>query len=80
MPKLPRHPKAPVLPETGYVRLATVLHYFPVGKTQWYAGVKEGRYPQPIKLGPRTAAYRAEDIRNLIERLSSQVEGEDARS
>lgn len=57
------------VPSTGFLRLKQVLQLIPIGKTQWYAGLKEGRFPQPIKLGPRTCAYRAEDISALIERL-----------
>jgi prophage regulatory protein len=29
--------------------------------------VKSGRYPQPVKLGPRITAWRVEDIRRLID-------------
>lgn len=59
----------PAVPTAGFLRLKQVLQLIPIGKTQWYAGLKEGRFPQPIKLGPRTSAYRAEDISALIERL-----------
>lgn len=55
-----------VLPETGFVRLPLILAHIPVGKSTWWAGVKSGRYPQPVKLGTRITAWRAEDIRALI--------------
>jgi predicted DNA-binding transcriptional regulator AlpA len=29
--------------------------------------VKSGRFPKPVKLGPRITAWRIEDIRHLIE-------------
>jgi len=48
------------------MRLPQVLALFPVGKSTWWAGVKEGRFPKPVKLGPRTTAWRVEDIRALI--------------
>jgi prophage regulatory protein len=57
----------PTLPDTGYVRLPQVLRVFPVSRSSWYAGIKEGRYPEGILLGPRTRAWRVEDIRKLIE-------------
>lgn len=38
----------------------------PVSKTAWWQGVKEGRYPAPVKLGPKTTVWRVEDIRALI--------------
>lgn len=55
-----------ILPETGFVRLPQVLKVFPVSKSTWWAGVKSGIYPQPVKLGPKMTAWRIEDIRNLI--------------
>ena len=58
------------LPETGFVRLTSILAPegpIPVGRSTWWAGVKSGRFPKPVKLGPRITAWRAEDIRALVE-------------
>jgi predicted DNA-binding transcriptional regulator AlpA len=55
------------LPEVGFVRLPDVLNVYPVSKSHWWTGVKEGRYPKPVKLGPKITAWRVEDIRALIE-------------
>lgn len=55
-----------ILPETGFVRLPEVLKVFPVSKSTWWAGVKDGRYPKPVKLGPKITAWRVEDIKELI--------------
>ena len=57
-----------MLPETGFVRLSTILKIIPVGRTTWWAGVKTGLFPKPVKLGSRITAWRAEDIRELIEK------------
>lgn len=54
------------LPETGFVRLAQILKVHPVSKSTWWAGVKSGRFPKPVKLSPRCTAWRVEDIRALI--------------
>jgi len=65
------------LPETGYLRLWQIIGdakaqppippIIPVSRSTWWAGVKSGRYPQPVKtLGPRITAWRVEDIRSLI--------------
>ena len=59
------------LPSTGFVRLACILAPegpIPVGRSTWWAGIKSGRFPKPVKLGPHTTAWRVEDIRNLIEK------------
>jgi prophage regulatory protein len=65
------HPSNSFMNE-GFVRLREILAPngpLPIGKTTWWAGVKDGRFPQPVKLGPRTTAWRVQDIRNLIKRL-----------
>lgn len=62
------------LPETGLVRLSQILGdkkkgippIIPVSKSSWWAGVKSGRYPKPIKLGERTTCWNVFDIRQLI--------------
>jgi predicted DNA-binding transcriptional regulator AlpA len=65
------------IPETGFMRLPQVLEVIPLGKTSWWAGVKSGRFPKPVKLTEHCTAWRAEDIRELIKRLSEQpsIEG-----
>jgi prophage regulatory protein len=60
-----------ILPETGFVRLPEVLKVFPVSKSTWWAGVKEDRFPKPVKLGPKITAWRVEDIRALIATASA---------
>lgn len=40
----------------------------PVSRSTWWAGVKGGRFPQPVKLGARAVAWRASDIAALIEK------------
>ena len=66
------------LPETGYLRLAQIVGdkkagipaIIPVSKSTWWAGVKSGLYPQPVKLSERCTAWRVEDIFSLIEKMS----------
>jgi predicted DNA-binding transcriptional regulator AlpA len=38
----------------------------PISRSSWYAGVRKGRFPRPVKLGPRTSAWREADIEALI--------------
>jgi prophage regulatory protein len=57
------------LPATGFVRLAAILGPrgpIPVSKSTWWAGIRTGRFPSPLKLGPRITVWRVEDIRTLI--------------
>lgn len=65
------------LPKTGYLRLNQIIGdskygessfpLIPISKSSWWAGVKSGKYPRSIKLGPRTTVWRVEDIRALLE-------------
>ena len=57
----------PTLPETGFVRLPQILSLISISRSAWWAGIREGKFPQGIKLGSKTTVWRAEDIRHLIE-------------
>ena len=64
------------LPIEGFLRLKQIVGtkttpaIIPISKSSWWAGVKEGRFPQPIKLGKRTTVWRMSDIRQLVEKKS----------
>ena len=58
------------LPTEGYIRLKRVLDIFPVSRAAWYLGVKEGRYPAPVKLGLRSAGYDVAALRKLFKNLN----------
>jgi predicted DNA-binding transcriptional regulator AlpA len=51
---------------SGLLRLPAILKLIPVSRSTWWAGVRSGRFPQPIKLGPRITAWKAADIAALI--------------
>ena len=54
------------------LRLPDVLALFPVSRSAWWEGIAEGKFPKPIKLGgPRSVAWRASEILELIDRLSN---------
>jgi predicted DNA-binding transcriptional regulator AlpA len=58
----------------GFLRLNQIVGnkttpaIIPISKSSWWAGVKEGRFPQPVKLGKRTTVWRISDIRKLVEK------------
>ena len=60
------------LPEVGYLRLSQILNIIPISKSAWWEGCRSGLYPNPVKLGPRTTAWRVEDIRELMERINKE--------
>lgn len=59
------------IPHAGFMRLPQVLQVIPVGKSTWWAGIQSGRFPQGVKLSPRTTAWRVEDIRQLLHDLGN---------
>lgn len=61
------------IPHDGFMRLPHVLAVIPVGRSTWWAGVQSGRFPKPVKLGPRITAWRATDIRALVEKYSQDA-------
>lgn len=50
------------------LRIREVLEIVPVGRSTWWAGIKAGRFPKPVKLGSRTTCWKQSDIMNLVER------------
>lgn len=63
---------APQLENDCLMRLPQVLAVYPVSKTSWYAGIAEGKFPKPVKLGSRTSAWRSSDIKALIDLMGAQ--------
>ena len=61
------------IPTTGFLRLPQVLNIVPISKSAWWEGCKTGRFPKPVKLGPRTTAWKAEDIAALVKQLGGEA-------
>ena len=65
------------LPEIGYLRLPQIIGdpksvppipaIIPVSKSTWWAGVRDGRFPKPVRLSTRCSAWRVSDIKDWIE-------------
>jgi prophage regulatory protein len=59
------------------LRLRQVLTLVPISASSWWSGVRNGKYPKPLKLGPKTTCWRASDVLALIDRVAGG--GEDPR-
>lgn len=67
------------LPETGFLRLSQIIGdkkrnipaIIPISRTSYLNGVNSGIYPQPVKLGKRTTAWKVQDIRYLVDQLNN---------
>lgn len=65
------------LPDTGYLREKQIIGdkkarppvppIIPISHSSLWAWVASGRFPKPVKLGPRTTVWTVESIRKLIE-------------
>ena len=68
------------IPEEGFVRINQIIGdkttpaIFPISRSSWLAGVRDGRFPKPVKLGKRTTAWRVADLRQLIQEISDHEE------
>jgi prophage regulatory protein len=64
-----RAKQRPLLPDEGFVRLSAIIGPggpIPISKSTWWAGIKTGRFPAPLKLGRGITVWRVSDIRTLI--------------
>lgn len=70
------------VPREGFMKIHQIIGTkdrpgpLPVSRATWYQMMKEGTAPRPVKLGARAVAWRAKDIRALLERLEADEAGE----
>ena len=74
---------SPTQNTTRYLRLQQIIGnsnsspplepIIPISASSWWAGVAEGRFPKPVKLGPNTTAWRWEDIQRLLDHLAAEA-------
>ena len=65
-------------PQLHYLRIYQIIGHkkrgiaplLPVSASTWWAGVKSGKFPQPIKLGQRITVWRSDEIDALLRDLS----------
>jgi predicted DNA-binding transcriptional regulator AlpA len=71
------------LPGSGYVRLKQIIGspktgippIIPISKSTLWAWVKAGKFPKPVKLGPRVTAWPVDSIRHLVEQGQDEHKG-----
>jgi hypothetical protein len=72
------------LPKAGLARLEQIIGdpkadppirpVIPVSKSTWWAGVRSGLFPPPVRVNKGISAWRWEDIRRLLESLRPEHE------
>jgi prophage regulatory protein len=70
---------APIFPKDGYVRIHQIIGkppeipaFLPFGRTTFYALIKSGIAPKPLKVSPRISLWDAAEIRQLADRLAAE--------
>lgn len=69
------------LPAAGFVRLKQIVGdpkanpplpaIYPVARSTWWQGVRDGRFPKPVQLSRRVTAWRVEDVRALLAKVAA---------
>jgi predicted DNA-binding transcriptional regulator AlpA len=62
----PDHKSALLDDDEGFVRKRGVLRLYPVGERSWDRGVKERRYPAPVRISKRIQTWRVSDIKKPL--------------
>jgi prophage regulatory protein len=77
MPKPNTPATLPVIPESGFIRVSQLLGtrrgtipILPISRSGLYAWIRSGRWPAPIKLGPKVIAWPASVVRTALEEMS----------
>ena len=65
------------IPTFGFLRLPQILAIIPISKSAWWEGCRTGRFPKPVKLGPRTTVWRAEEIAAFIGSIGQMQESDE---
>jgi predicted DNA-binding transcriptional regulator AlpA len=62
------------LPSTGFLRDKQILEIIPICRATLWSWTKDGKFPKPVKLGPRTTAWPAAAVREWMEERTQEGE------
>ena len=60
------------------LRIAEVLELTGISKPTLYRRLRDGSFPQPVQMGPRTIRFRELDIQTWMAGLPSRAEFQEA--
>ena len=66
---------------TGFIRISHIIGdakkgippRIPVSRATWYAGIKSGKYPKPIRLSEGVSVWRVADIDDMCHQIEQQA-------
>lgn len=70
MPKQSEQTQSKTEKKDKLIRIEQALELVPVSRSNWWAGCKSGRYPQPIRLG-RVTCWLESEVLALMQRSTS---------
>jgi len=53
------------LPDSAMLSIGEVLALVRISRSTWYAGIKTGRYPASVPIGPASPRWRLGEIRKV---------------
>jgi len=59
------------LPQVIGDKKKNITPLIPISRSAWWAGIKTGKYPAPVRISTRRVAWKASDIIALIERMNT---------
>ena len=59
------------LKEKRLLRLKDILKILPIGRSTWYHWIQLGLAPKPIHISLRISAWKAQDIENLVDEMTT---------
>jgi len=49
-----------------WIKLGQVLKILPISRNFWWAGVKAGRFPQGVRLGPKVVLWKKSEVEAVL--------------
>lgn len=62
-PQIAEHPQA----TPRLLRVRDVMQRTGLSKSSWWKGVREGRFPKPVRITPRTCAWPEPEIDAIVQ-------------
>lgn len=60
----------PTIPDAGFIRQIQLLKLIPFSASTLWRRIKAGDFPAPVKLGPNVTAWRIEDVRGWMNKVT----------
>lgn len=57
-------------PDDRFIKITECIKIIPVAKSTWWAGIKDGRFPKPVKIGGNTF-WRYSDVLKTVRKDST---------